>query len=110
MKTVTGLVLIAIGAILALAVSAQPSFLNLHVVGWILILTGAVGLVVPRGTRIWRRERARWGVGPAAAEVEVDVEEADEQKYSSLLVPGGIDPEYTEDLLTHESNGPLEDR
>jgi hypothetical protein len=65
MKTATSLGLIAVGAILALAISARPSFPNLHAVGWILIMTGAAGLVVPRGTRILRRERARWGVGPA---------------------------------------------
>ena len=40
MRTATGLALVAIGAILAFAVTASPSFLNLQVAGWILILTG----------------------------------------------------------------------
>ena len=52
MRTATGLALIAIGAILAFAVTTSPSFLNLQVVGWILILTGVAGLVVPGGLRL----------------------------------------------------------
>ena len=47
MRTATGLALVAIGAILAFAVTTSPSFLNLQVAGWILILTGVAGLFVP---------------------------------------------------------------
>ena len=57
MRTATGLALIAIGAILAFAVTTSPSFLNLQVVGWILILTGVAGLVVPRLGYGWLRRR-----------------------------------------------------
>ena len=57
MRTATGLALIAIGAILAFAVTTSPSFLNLQVVGWILILTGVAGLVVPRRGYGWLRRR-----------------------------------------------------
>jgi hypothetical protein len=57
MRTATGLALIAIGAILAFAVTTSPSFLNLQVVGWILILTGVAGLVVPRRGAAWLRRR-----------------------------------------------------
>jgi hypothetical protein len=57
MRTATGLALIAIGAILAFAVTASPSFLNLQVVGWILILTGVAGLLVPRRGYGWLRRR-----------------------------------------------------
>src|SRR5258705_13733513 len=57
MRTATGLALIAIGAILAFAVRTSPSFLNLQVVGWILILTGVAGLVVPRRGYGWLRRR-----------------------------------------------------
>jgi hypothetical protein len=38
--------LIAIGAILAFAVDATTSGLNLHTVGWILMAAGLVGLVL----------------------------------------------------------------
>ena len=50
MKTGAGLALIAFGAILAFAVNSTPSWLNLHVVGWVLMLVGLVGLVIPRST------------------------------------------------------------
>ena len=55
MRTATGLGLIAIGAIFAFAVTASPSFLNLQVAGWILILTGVAGLFVPRRGYGWMR-------------------------------------------------------
>jgi hypothetical protein len=57
MRTATGLALIAIGAILAFAVTTSPSFLNLQVAGWILILTGIAGLFVPRRGYGWLRRR-----------------------------------------------------
>jgi Domain of unknown function (DUF6458) len=57
MRTATGLALVAIGAILAFAVSTSPSFLNLQVAGWILILTGIAGLLVPRRGYGWLRRR-----------------------------------------------------
>ena len=57
MRTATGLALIAIGAILAFAVTTSPSFLNLQVVGWILILTGVAGMFVPRRGYGWLRRR-----------------------------------------------------
>ena len=57
MRTATGLALIAIGAILAFAVTTSPSFLNLQVAGWILILTGVAGLFVPRRGYGWLRRR-----------------------------------------------------
>jgi Domain of unknown function (DUF6458) len=57
MRTATGLALIAIGAILAFAVTTSPSFLNLQVVGWILILTGVAGMIVPRRGYGWLRRR-----------------------------------------------------
>src|SRR5215472_1288240 len=62
MRTATGLALIAIGAILAFAITASPSFLNLQVAGWILILTGVAGLFVPRRGYGWLRRRVvrRW--------------------------------------------------
>lgn len=54
--------LIAIGAILAFAVNAdQVSAVNIDVVGWILMLAGAVGLITT--AIIWgpRRRIARGG-------------------------------------------------
>jgi len=65
MKTGTGLALVAIGAILAFAVTANTSFLNLNIAGWVLMVIGVLGLAIPRrgyawvGRRLFVRQ-ARW--------------------------------------------------
>jgi hypothetical protein len=53
MKTGTGLALVAIGAILAFAVTANFSFLNLNIAGWVLMIVGALGLAIPRRGYAW---------------------------------------------------------
>jgi hypothetical protein len=55
MKSATALTLLAIGAVFAFAVTAHPWFLNLQVLGWVLMLTGIVGLVIPRRGKGWLR-------------------------------------------------------
>ena len=84
MKTGAGLALIALGAILAFAVNATPSWLNLHTVGWVLMLVGLVGLVLPKrtwgmlGRRIQTRRTypatrvtpAQYTTRPAGASIE----------------------------------------
>jgi uncharacterized protein DUF6458 len=57
MKTATGLFLIALGAVLAFAVNGHPWFLNLQVVGWILMVLGAVGIALPRRSYGWLRRQ-----------------------------------------------------
>lgn len=47
MKTATGLMLIALGAILAFAVNGHPPWLNIQVVGWVIMLTGGAGMIIP---------------------------------------------------------------
>jgi uncharacterized membrane protein HdeD (DUF308 family) len=74
MKTAPSLTLVAVGGVLAFAIHGHPSFVNLQVAGWILILTGVAGLAV----QFWQRGRLqRWWavltgdlVGPAAAEID----------------------------------------
>jgi disulfide bond formation protein DsbB len=77
MKTATSLALAAIGAILAFAIMRSPSFLNLQVVGWILMLTGGVGAIIPRRGYGWlRRSMVVKGdpdeTGPAAQEAAIE--------------------------------------
>jgi hypothetical protein len=51
-STGLGLGLIAVGAVLLFAVpSGSPGWINLHVVGVILIIVGVLGLLLP--TRLW---------------------------------------------------------
>jgi hypothetical protein len=53
MKTGTGLAVIAIGAILAFAVTTNTSVFNLHTAGWVLMIVGIVGLAIPRRGYAW---------------------------------------------------------
>jgi hypothetical protein len=41
-----GLILIAVGAVLAWAVDASTSGVNIHTVGYILLIVGIIGLVL----------------------------------------------------------------
>jgi hypothetical protein len=71
MKTATGLTLVAIGAILAFAVNAHLQFLNLQVVGWVIILTGIAGIFVPRSAYGQMRRRVVYRRTPQAGAVSV---------------------------------------
>ena len=69
MKTGAGLALIAVGAILAFAITANTSFLNLNIAGWVLMIVGAVGLLLPKSTYGWigrRVVRRSYPSGPVA--------------------------------------------
>jgi hypothetical protein len=104
MKTATSLALVAIGAIFAFAITRSPSFLNLQVVGWVLMLTGAAGAIIPRRGYGWLRRRivvtndettqadaADAAAAPAATPARQRIPQ---QKFSRFLVPGGINPRY----------------
>jgi hypothetical protein len=65
MRTGTGISLITVGAILRFALaSGSPHGLNVHVVGVILILAGALGLLLPQVARAAPRDRLRRWVRP----------------------------------------------
>jgi len=57
MRTATGLTLLATGSILTFAVTAHPSFLNLQIVGVVLMVTGVAGLFLPKPSQGWRLRR-----------------------------------------------------
>ena len=57
MKTGAGLALVAIGAILAFAVTGHPGWLNVQVAGWVLMLVGLAGMFVPRRGYGWLKRR-----------------------------------------------------
>jgi len=67
MKTATSLTLVAVGAIIAFAITAHVSFLNLQVTGWVFILTGVAGAIITRSGWLRRILAARGGTGAAAA-------------------------------------------
>jgi hypothetical protein len=57
MKIGSSLALICVGAILAFAVTATPSFFNLHTAGWVLMFIGVIGLLIPGRTAGWLGRR-----------------------------------------------------
>ncbi len=57
MKIATGLTLLAVGAILAFAVRTNPPALNIHTVGWVIMLTGVAGMLLPARASGWLRRR-----------------------------------------------------
>jgi hypothetical protein len=73
MRTGVGLGFICVGAILAFAVTTNTSVFNLHTAGWVIMLVGLVGLVVPRRTYGWlgRRLVRRTRTYPAGSVEEV---------------------------------------
>jgi len=59
MSARTGVVLVTAGAIMALAVTGRPGFIDLHVAGVILIITGGIGLWPHGATALVRLSRIR---------------------------------------------------
>jgi hypothetical protein len=57
MRLGTGIFLLAVGAILAFAVQAQVSGVDLKVVGWILMAAGALGVLLELA--VWAPRRRR---------------------------------------------------
>jgi len=94
MRTATGLFLIALGAILAFAVRGHPSWLNIQVVGWVIMLTGVAGMAIPRRGYGWLRRRMVLRRGPGGRPV---VDRVEEKRY----------PPYI--MLNSGSNGVVDD-
>ena len=59
MKTGPALALIAVGAILAFAVHAHLRSFSFQMAGWVIMLTGIAGLVIPRRGHSWLRRVTR---------------------------------------------------
>ena len=57
MKIGSGLALICVGAILAFAVTTNTSVFNLHTAGWVIMLIGVIGLLLPNRTAGWLGRR-----------------------------------------------------
>lgn len=124
MKTGMGLAIIAVGAILAFAVTTNTSVFNLHTAGWVLMVIGILGIAIPRrgygwvGRRLFVRQ-AWWRPSGRVEEVTyptyVNRNPANTRVQAGLPAPGALgSPEAahhidaapsTRDLST-ESTGP----
>ena len=99
MRTGTGLAVIAIGAILAFAVTTNTSVFNLHTAGWVLMIVGVIGLAIPRrgyawvGRRLFVRQ-ARWRPAGRVDEVvyptDVNRNPANTRVQAGLPAPGAL--------------------
>ena len=100
MKTGTGLAVVAIGAILAFAVTTNTSVFNLHTAGWVLMIIGVIGMAIPRRGYAWAGRRlfvrqARWRPGNRVEEeviypAFVDRNPANTRVRAGLPAPGAV--------------------
>jgi Domain of unknown function (DUF6458) len=115
MKTGTGLALITAGAILAFAVTANTSVFNLHIAGWVLMIVGIAGMVIPRSGYAWVGRRmfvrqTRWRPGSRNVE-EVVYPTQVNRVQPGLPAPGAVgSPEASQHIdatrdLPRESAG-----
>src|ERR1700674_824844 len=95
MKSATGLAVVAVGAILAFAVTAHPSFFNFQIAGWVLMLTGVAGLVIPRRGYGWLRRRL---VLRGADRTTPASTTRAPRRFSRMLMPGGLANEKIADV------------
>jgi hypothetical protein len=99
MRTGAGLALIAIGAILAFAVNASWSALNVHVVGWVLMIVGLAGIVINRSTYVWLGRRVfvrrRGYARPVTAVEEVSVPPQTPRQARAARLEAGLPPYST---------------
>ena len=99
MKTGAGLATIAVGAILAFAVTTNTTVFNLHTAGWVLIIIGIIGIAIPRrgygwvGRRVFTRQ-TRWRRGARVEEITypayVNRNPANTRAQAGLPAPGAL--------------------
>jgi hypothetical protein len=75
MRLGTGIVLIAIGAILAFAVHFQLSGIDIRIVGWILMVVGVIGVLLELAVWAPRRRRVVQTDGYSGAPVRRTTDE-----------------------------------
>ena len=92
MRMATGLAVIGVGAILAFAVTGHPSFLNIQVAGWVIMLTGLAGMVIPQRGYGWMRRRLVYRRDGTAA---YPVAATPRQPRYLMLNPGAAPPPGT---------------
>ncbi len=85
MRTATAITIAAVGAIFAFAVTAQPTFFSFHIAGWVLMLTGVAGALIPRRGYGWLRRRLVLNTGAQRKDVDIR-----QHRFNRLLVPGGL--------------------
>lgn len=84
----TGLAFIAIGAVLAFAFHFHVSGIDIHMIGWILILVGAAMLAI---TFAYTRPRRRGQVAEIVAADPLDVSREEERPQQDVVRPAVVE-------------------
>ncbi len=92
MKVAPGLTLITIGAIFTFAITTSPSWLNLQIVGVVLMAAGAAALLLPQRAQGWIRRRMVVRRGPRGPVVS----EVDETMPPYIMLNPGASPDGSE--------------
>jgi len=103
MSVTAGTTLIVVGAILLFALTAgSPHWLNLQIVGIILILAGVLGLVIPRLARSKGAWYRLWAAPTMSGRYE-------RHPHADGLTPGvnGDTPTLADDLLRRKHDPPI---
>ncbi len=101
MRTGTGIFLLTAGAIMLFALrSGSPHWLNLQIVGVILILAGGLGLLLPRLARSRRDWLRRWVRPGQSEDFGVPFTTADQGGEELSQADGA--PTLADDLLSYE--------
>jgi hypothetical protein len=99
MRTGIGLAFIGLGAILAFAVKGSPSFIDIHTAGWVIMIIGLLGLVVPPRAYGWlgRRvvRRTSYAGGRVQRVEEVPVPPYTAHNAGTQRIDAGLGPEPT---------------
>jgi len=103
MKTASGLSLIAFGLILAIAVTWHPAYVNIQLIGWVLVLTGIAGMAIPKRGYGWLRRRMVVRRGMAGRPVVNRVEETRYPPY--VMLNAGTAPGTTVVADSEAPNG-----
>lgn len=100
MRTGIGLALICLGAILAFAVKGSPSFLNLHTAGWVIMIVGLMGLVIPSRTYGWlgRRMQVRRSY-PSGRGEQIPVPPYAARNPGAKSLRAGLSPQGTTEVI-----------
>jgi hypothetical protein len=91
--------MIAVGAILAFAVTTNTTVFNLHTAGWVLMIIGIIGIAIPRrgygwvGRRVFTRQ-THWRRGARVEEITypayVNRNPANTRVQAGLPAPGAL--------------------
>ena len=107
MSTGVGLLLIAVGAILLFALKVgSPHWLNLRVLGLIMILAGVLGLALPRMAGASGSRLRRWVV-PMQARARDEPPAAGQSDLIRRPGVHGDSPTLSDEILGYEHDPPI---